>query len=179
MTQEYISKFDSEVYSEMKNNPVLKRHHSKYINDKYAPAWKTLEFMTFGKILNLYLGIKDRALKTKIAKQYKCSYWVFLNYMKTIKLLRNSCAHGNCLYNINLSESIKSRPANIEQSNRHNIAGAIKVVIYMLNQISTNRAHDLTQNLTKLLNEQRSRKTNQIIDDCTGLLQLFNNTTCV
>lgn len=32
-----------------KNNLVIKKHHDKYINDKYAPAWKTLEFFTLAK----------------------------------------------------------------------------------------------------------------------------------
>ena len=32
----------------LKHNPVLRAHHKKYINDKYAPAWKTIEFMPLG-----------------------------------------------------------------------------------------------------------------------------------
>ncbi|MGL5893484.1 MAG: Abi family protein, partial [Bacteroidales bacterium] len=50
----FISDFDSKVYYTIRRNPVIQRHHKKYVNDKYAPAWKTIEFMTLGNICTLF-----------------------------------------------------------------------------------------------------------------------------
>ncbi len=169
MSQEYIDNFDKEIYNALKKNPILERHHSKYINDKYAPAWKTLEFMTLGNILNLYISLRDKQLQQAIANHYSCSYGVFYNYMETIRILRNRCAHGSYLYNMKLHDGIKMKPANINSGNRHNVAGAIGVVRYMLKQVSSNRLEDLDNQLRELLNKPYSPKTVQVIKNCTGL----------
>ncbi len=169
ISKEYIDNFDKDIYGALKKNTVLKRHHTRYINDKYAPAWKTLEFMTLGNILTLYMAIKEKSLQSSIANHYNCSYSVFCNYMETIRILRNRCAHGNYLYSMRLQDGIKIKPANIHNDNRHNIAGAIGVVRYMLKQISSNRLEDLNSALRELLNKRYSRRTVQIIKKCTGL----------
>ena len=59
----YNSKF-------IKLNKPIKKHHVKYINDKYAPAWKTLEFFTFGTILNIYRNLKNDNIKTRISESF-------------------------------------------------------------------------------------------------------------
>ncbi len=169
MDQNYIDNFDKDIYDALKKNPILKRHHTKYINDKYAPAWKILEFMTLGNILTLYLAIKEKSLQSTIANHYNCSYGVFHNYMETIRTLRNRCAHGSYLYNMRLYNGIKMKPANIHNDDRHNIAGAIGVVRYMLKQVSSNRLKDLDNKLGDLLNKPYSPKTVQVIKNCTGL----------
>lgn len=84
--------FRKKVYSTLLENPVIKRHHDKYINDRYAPAWKTLEFMTLGNLTALYQAIKDSEVKKKIATEYGCSLKVFVNYLETIRVIRNKCA---------------------------------------------------------------------------------------
>lgn len=43
----------------IKNNKAIMAHHKKHINDKYAPSWKTLEFLPFGSILAIYRSLKD------------------------------------------------------------------------------------------------------------------------
>lgn len=169
MNRNYIQNFDKTVYSTIIENPVIKHHHTKYINDKYAPAWKTIEFMTLGNLSVLYLNIKEQKLQTEIARHYQCSYSVFVNYLETFRVLRNKCAHGNCLYNINLSKGIKIKPANINEADKHNIKGCIEVVKYFLKQISINRLHDLNKHLEQLLSIERSKQTKDIIKKCTGL----------
>ncbi|MCD8305139.1 MAG: Abi family protein [Prevotella sp.] len=169
MRDEYVNKFYQSVYKDMAKNPVLARHHKKYLNDKYAPAWKTLEFMTLGNIIHLYLSLKDRNLQNKIAKHYNCSFGVFCDYLEIIRSLRNRCAHGNCLYNMILYKGIQSSPAGITAENRHNIAGVIGVVRYILGQISNNRLAELDNNLKTLLGKERPANTNSVIKKCTGL----------
>ena len=51
----YAQAFGPTIYTaDFKRNPVITRHHKMYPNDRFAPAWKTLEFMTFGAVLKLY-----------------------------------------------------------------------------------------------------------------------------
>ena len=47
-----LEKFYDEKFKS--KNKAIKAHHKKYINDKYAPAWKTLEFMPFGFVLTAF-----------------------------------------------------------------------------------------------------------------------------
>ncbi len=43
VSNEYIADFDKFYSREFKrNNKPIDKHHKKYINDKYAPAWKTI-----------------------------------------------------------------------------------------------------------------------------------------
>ena len=165
---DFVLSFHNKVYSTLLENPVIKRHHQKYINDRYAPAWKTLEFMTLGNLSALYQSIKDTEVKKKIASEYGCSLKVFINYLETIRVIRNKCAHGSCLYNIELSKGIKSNPAGVDSKDRHNIKGAYSVIRYMLGTISNTRRTELEDNLKALLAEPREDATNTIIQTCTN-----------
>lgn len=167
MKSSFVQSFRKKVYSTLLENPVIKRHHDKYINDRYAPAWKTLEFMTLGNLTALYQAIKDTDVKKNIAAEYGCSLKVFVNYLETIRVIRNKCAHGSCLYNMELAKGIKATPAGIEAADRHNIKGAFYVIKYMLGQISKARKAELEDNLKLLLGYPREDATNKIIETCT------------
>jgi len=168
MTPGFVNSFEDKVYSVLLENPVIKRHHEKYINDRFAPAWKTIEFMTFGNLTALYQAIKDAEVKRKIAKTYNCSLKVFINYLETIRVIRNKCAHGSCLYNMDMAKGIKIMPARIDVNNRHNIKGAFGVIRYMLGVISKSRAEDLDNALNALLKQPREAATDRIIRLCTN-----------
>lgn len=168
MDANFVKSFRSKVYSKLLENPVIKRHHDKYINDKYAPAWKTLEFFTLGNLITLYQAIKDKKVKDEISAHYGCSLKVFVNYLETIRVIRNKCAHGSCIYNIELSKGIKSKPAGIEIRDRHNIRGAISVISYLLGIISFNRMAELSKEIDALLSTDREVSANIIIKDCTN-----------
>lgn len=166
----YVSNFDAAVYKSIRdNNPVIQRHHQKYVNDRYAPAWKTIEFMTLGNVEVLYESLKDSALKKQIAAEYGCSIGVFLSYLDTIRVIRNKCAHGGCTYNLNIALGIKRGPAFNGKANRHNICGAASVIKYMLSRISINRANDLQREIKNLLAQKRTKQTATIIQSCTNL----------
>lgn len=168
MQPSFVASFRKKVYSTLLENPVIKRHHDKYINDRYAPAWKTLEFMTLGNLTALYQAIKDPEVKKKIASEYGCSLKVFVNYLETIRVIRNKCAHGSCLYNMELAKGIKAIPAGIESADRHNIKGAFNVIKYMLGRISQARRNELEENHKALLSYPREDATNVIIRTCTN-----------
>ena len=169
MNNNFVDTFEEKVYKTLRDNPIIKRHHDKHINDKYAPAWKTLEFMTLGNISPLHLSIKDENIKRHIANKYGCSIRVFINYLETIRIIRNKCAHGNCIYNIETAKGIITKPANIPENSRHNINGIIRVIKYLLNKISINRKNELAQNIENLMNINRENITNEIIRNCTKL----------
>lgn len=170
MESAYVNSFETKVYSTILGNDVIKRHHAKHINDKFAPAWKTIEFMTLGNIGCLYNALKEQKLKKRIANEYGCSLGVFQNYLETIRIIRNKCAHGNCIYRINFHHGIKAKPAGITPDCRHNINGAISVILYLLGRISVNRELELEREIKSLLGKNRESQTNSIIQYCTKII---------
>lgn len=127
--------------------------------------------MTLGNLCSLYNNLKDESLKLDIAKHYKCGLGVFINYMETIRVIRNSCAHGSCIYNISLAKSIRnSKQISISGHNRHNISGIISVIRYILGMISNNRQKDMDREIDALLSYARSPFAKQIIEQCTGFI---------
>ncbi len=166
----FISKFDREVYSAVKKNPAIEDHHKKHAKDKYAPAWKTMEFMTLGNIVFLFEAIKDDELKKEVAEFYGCSIKVFLNYLETIRLVRNRCAHGGCLYNLNIKNGINKRPANVDNTDSHNIKGAIEVILYFLGIISKRHRDEVINEIrTELLKLDASPKAQVVVKSCANL----------
>lgn len=170
VNSQYLSSFSS-IYRDVKKNIAIQRHHQKYPNDKYAPAWKTLEFMTFGNILTLYNSLFDKSLKVDIANHFGCkNVKVFSNYMDTLRILRNACAHGACIYNIKLAKSIKSGPAGVFSGNdRHNIKGVLDVVTYIIGTISVNRQKDMRDKVYYIIMTESSAMLDEIIKKSSGL----------
>ncbi|RAJ75152.1 abortive infection bacteriophage resistance protein [Chitinophaga dinghuensis] len=79
-------------------------HHDKiYGTDRYPPAWKTLEVLSFGTLSKLYGNIRnDIAEKKAIAKSYGLSTVEYLHsWIQAISVLRNICSHhGRLCYRI-------------------------------------------------------------------------------
>lgn len=144
MKESYISSFD-EVYEAIKKKSVIKRHHQKYLGDKYAPAWKTIEFMTFGNIESLYLNLKNPADKLDICRHFGVKQTaIFENYIKTIRTLRNTCAHGGVLFDMRLPKSIKNGPAgHFPCHSSNNLSSSLKVVEFFVGTISANRLKEM------------------------------------
>lgn len=143
--RKYASDFECKIYtSDFKRNPVIHRHHQKNPNDRFAPAWKTLEFMTFGAVLKLYEQLKDRDDKIFIAHEFGVRQVVtFESYMHTIRQVRNACAHGQYIYDFKLPQGIRRGPAANISSERYNIIGALRVIKYIIGQVSVNRAEEM------------------------------------
>ncbi|MDE5704267.1 MAG: Abi family protein, partial [Bacteroidales bacterium] len=141
-------------YNTIKKNDVIRLHHKRY-KCAYAPAWKTIEFMTFGDLLKLFSCLKDNKLKQKISSHYNIrNPQVFFNFMNTIRVIRNLCAHGHNLYDLRLQKSIKTGPLqNMSEDMHHNLSGGLKVISYILHQISTNREQELHERITNLLHQ--------------------------
>lgn len=140
----YNSKF-------IKLNKPIKKHHVKYINDKYAPAWKTLEFFTFGTILNIYRNLKNDNIKTRISESFGIkNIKKFINLIETIILIRNSCAHGDVLFDFNTPKGISVLPQIDLNNDRNSMYSCIKVIYYFLGTISDNRKVEMHNRITEI-----------------------------
>lgn len=156
MSRSYIENFDNYYDEEFKrNNKPIKRHHEKYINDKYAPAWKTIEFFTFGGILKIFTSLKDEGIKERISKTYDIrDVSKFINFMTTIKQVRNVCAHSAVIFDFNTPRGINRIPAfSFNDNNRHSLDSSMKVIKYVLSQISERRSKDMESDINNLLVE--------------------------
>lgn len=149
----YISSFDNEVYTaKFKRNKVIANHHRLHINDRYAPAWKTLEFMTLGNNIALYKALLDQSLKRQISRAFGINYTtVFENYFEVVRCVRNTCAHGGLLYDIDLYPLIRRGPAGLSYNEEYKLSGALKVIKYLLSQVSINRAMDFENEIQIIL----------------------------
>lgn len=162
VNSQYANSFEKQVYDDtFRANPIIKRHHKHHINDKYAPAWKTIEFMTFGSILKLFSNLKSEIVKSEIAKHYGVkSVNTFFNYMETVKVIRNTCAHSGVLFDISLPLSIANGPAGIlNNAQKNNLQGALLVIKYVLKQISENRANEMEKLINELLSLNKSEES--------------------
>lgn len=132
-------------------NKPIKKHHDKYINDKYAPACKTLEFFTFGSILNIYRNLKDENIKIRISESFGIkNIKKFINLIETIILIRNCCAHGDVLFDFNTPKGISVLPQIDLNNDRNSIYSCIKVIYYFLGTISENRKVEMQNQITEI-----------------------------
>ena len=152
-----------------KNNKTIKFHHKNHINDKYAPAWKTIEFFTLGSILSLYKSLKDPKLKTKISLQYGIkSPKTFINFLDTIRFIRNISAHGGVLFDYHLpNEVINTSLVPVNNKEKYAPYTAIRVILYMMKEISKNHYDNHENDIKTLFEYHRNDcKISKIISDC-------------
>lgn len=167
----FIDSFDAEIYTDkFKKHPVIADHHKKYPEDTYAPAWKTIEHMTFGAVFQLFLSILDKEVQSAVASHYGIDkLTIFTSYFNAIRYLRNQCAHGDVLFDMKLPTPLRSGPAGRFNSfTNSNIIGAIEVVKYFLKQISTHRYQDFCKQIDVLLDGVENDNVAEILNDITG-----------
>lgn len=174
VSAKFIEAFDKEVYSHLRNKPSIKRHHGKY-KGKYAPAWKTMEFMTMGNLETLYANLlldKDRKL---VSNEYgEPATATFKSYLSTIRAVRNACAHGNVMFDLNLEAGIRTGVAchSFAPGTNQNFNGALRVIDYMIRRISINRANDMWDDLRKATERLYSKvpSVRAMIESATGII---------
>ena len=101
--------------------------------------------------MKLYEQLKERDDKIFIAHKFGIRQVVtFENYMHTIRQVRNACAHGLLLYDIHLPRRINRGPAHQTPQESGNIVGALRVIKYIMGQISANRAAEMSASIKSL-----------------------------
>lgn len=167
----YVRSFDG-VYENIKKNPVIRRHHRKYPEDRYASAWKTVEYMTLGSVLKLYQSLAILEDKRDISRHFGINQTaVFESYMETVRFLRNTCAHGGVLWDLAIPKRIGNGPAGrFSGREMHNLFGAIAVVKYLLGQISVHRLEDMEKELDTVFQRimAKAPKLSAILRERTG-----------
>lgn len=165
----FIESIKEEYSKKLIKFSVIKNHRKNYYpNGEFAPAWKTIEFFTFGKVLSLYVSLKSSDLKKEISKLYGIEYTTILeNYMTLIVSLRNICAHSNVLFDYKLPKSIKSGPAlTTTPSNNSKLYSAILVIKYIVSTISKSSAQNLDEEINDLFKEN---------EDCEVIKKIVNS----
>jgi abortive infection bacteriophage resistance protein len=152
MTNNYVANFNDYYNSDfINNNKQIKNHDKKY--GPYAPAWKTLEFFTFGSVLKTFKSLNDTDVKERISKEYGIlNLNKFINLMDTIVFVRNTCAHGGVLFDFQTPKGIAVLPhVRFNNNNRHSLDSAIKIILCILDIISKTRKTELEESLNTLL----------------------------
>ena len=169
---QFIADFPGAAYCSIKKKPTIKRHHLKYLG-QYAPAWKTMEYMTLGNMLTLYRSLLNLDDKRAIAAKFGINQTsVFENYMESMRCIRNICAHGSVLYDAKLFFRIKRGPAGkLSQDETSRLGGAIKVLAYLLGKVSINRRHEMIISLNDayMKSINKSPVLGQIIEDASQM----------
>ncbi|MFP8895958.1 Abi family protein [Chryseobacterium sp. EZn1] len=159
INQSFINDFDK-YYSEefRKTNKPIKMHHRKYLNDKYAPAWKTLEFFSFGIMLRIFRNLHDEEIKSRISKIYNVNNLSkFISLMDTLVLLRNTCAHGGVMFDLKVPKGISKIPElEFNNNDRMSLDSSIKVVLYILGKISISRKQNMEAEINAIFEKYRN-----------------------
>lgn len=176
MDSKFVDEFPLKSYTEKfkGSNKPIKRHHSNYPNDIYAPAWKTLEFLTFGSIYTIYYSLRNPILKGEIANYYGIKkIKVFENFYNTIVFIRNICAHSGILYDSNTPKEIETTPLiKFNNNNRHSLDSSIKVILYFLERISLSRKKIIEDEIITLFDAyDHNPKIQKIISKKIGYLK--------
>ena len=169
----FINDFDEKVYNSkfIKNNVHIKKHHDKYPNHRYAPAWKTIEFFTFGNIITLFNYLKNEKLKNIIANHYHIkNLKVFKNHLKIILRLRNICSHSSRLYDVQLPIGINTFPnLQISGDNRKKLVSFVKLLEYYISKISSNSSKEMWDKIDSIMKKHKdSDVLKNIIETKTG-----------
>ena len=156
---EYIRRFERVVYTNaFRRNPTISDHHRRNPNDKYAPAWKTIELMTLGEVLTLYRSLLDQHLKQQIAQNFAVPRIpTFENYFDVVRQLRNACAHTGTSFDFRPTADISKGPAELSRpEEKRNIMGIIRVMRYLLRHISIDTSRRFLRDIQDLLDTYNS-----------------------
>lgn len=145
VSRDFANSFEDKCYKTISQNEAIRRHHRKHKSEKFAPAWKTMEFMTMGNMIALYKNLVSLDDKLNIAHHFGINQTkIFENYLEVTRQIRNICAHGAVLYDCKLYYRIQQGPAGrLKQVENNRFGGALKVIAFLLGQISNNRLHDM------------------------------------
>ena len=138
-------------------------------NRAISPAWKAMEFFSFGTTILLYENLKENPLKCEISNLYGIpSPRNFLSYIDTIRKLRNFCAHGKVLNDKNLPEAISNGPLGYLGNCKTQLFGAYRVLEYLMGKISQNRAQDMRREVKALFDNMPDDIVKSIILQNSG-----------
>jgi abortive infection bacteriophage resistance protein len=119
----------------------------------------------------VFQNLTDKALKQKISMQYNLrNVNTFENYFRAIVELRNLCAHNATLFDHKLAYPLRNGIAlKINETNRIKVFSVIKILHYLLQKISCNRAKDMENEINRLFNDKNNTLiVNSIVKESIG-----------
>lgn len=172
MSADYLKDIKSHYNNNFKTKNIqINKHHIKYPNDNYAPCWKTFEYYTFGSIVKVFEHILDDEVRKKVSLQYNIKKPHKLqNFLDTLVFVRNSCAHSGVIFDLHIDEGIVE-PDGYKFNNNysHSLDSAIKALLYLMDNISSDRKNDLETKLHKILSKyENNAMINEIITNKLG-----------
>lgn len=170
---DFKNDFYEKAYKAIKKHEPIKRHHAKY-QGRYAPAWKTIEYMTLGNLESLYNSLLKDKDKNLISYHFgEPAYATFSTYLSALREVRNACAHGNILIGLRLTHGIRKGSVSSTFPNNSNqkLSGALMVINFMLCQISTNLSTQFNEELRNSIKRvcEKSPKLDFYIFKETGI----------
>jgi abortive infection bacteriophage resistance protein len=156
MNSSFLANFPKHYTNDfIRKHLVIKKHHAKYPDDKYAPAWKTLENFPFGSVFKIYQSNLHDDIRERISLKLGIKPIVkFERVFNGLVQIRNRCAHGAILYNHSLPKSLPTIPdINYKDDNRSNLRVVVQVVLYVLGHISENRKEQFRSEINNCMSE--------------------------
>lgn len=154
---------------DLAKEPLCKFDKKNHDQRPYPPAWKALEYMSFGTIIKLYESLMNPHLQCDISKVYGMNRpSQFSNYINTVRKLRNYCAHSKVLYDINLDEAIGNGPLGDLGNRKTMLSGMYMVFKYFLSKISTNRVKEMQADLLKAFDRVPYQSVKNTISENSG-----------
>lgn len=151
------------------NSESVVKDDMKLYGRPFAPAWKVIEYMSFGVTISLFDNLIDGGLKKEISMVYGMdSSSQFSNYINTVRRLRNYCAHGKVLYDMKLPVAISSGPMGNLGNRKTMLSGAYIVFKYLLGYVSKNRVDEMKSGLISAFDRVTDKTVRDIIIDNSG-----------
>ena len=98
-----FGKIQNEISRQLnKNNVCIKHYMTKY---GYIPLWVLVNILTFGKISDFYLNMKQPD-KVAIASIFNIQFAELHKAVEMLSIARNYCAHGNRFFNIRFKKNL-------------------------------------------------------------------------
>lgn len=171
----FISEFQNIYRKTIQTKEPIKRHHRKY-QGNFAPVWKTMEYTTFGNLEALYSSLLLNADKSLISNRFEePAINKFKNYMSVMREVRNSCAHGNMIVGLTLTNNVeagsKACPS-IEINSQNTFKSALRIIDYMIKRVSVNRANDMWVDIYKATAElyAKAPSLQTLVEKKTGIV---------
>jgi abortive infection bacteriophage resistance protein len=158
----FINQLKKKYTDEIRNNDVIARHHANHPNHEYAPAWKTLEYISFGDLIRLIDNLKSDTLRKEIYNFYGISDdKTFPNYIDIIRQMRNRCAHGHPIFDLKLSRSLRAAKFKTilkgDQGNLwSSLSGVLMIIQYFLFYLPGDKGIRFSDEIKKLMNQHHN-----------------------
>ncbi|MFK4846834.1 Abi family protein [Lactococcus petauri] len=93
------------IYNRMQRSSSIELRDKKNLkNNKYPTIWLLVEILTFGDIVELLDLMSNKNLKV-LSDYYNCTPEQLKSWLKSLKFIRNNCAHNSMVIDIKLKTS--------------------------------------------------------------------------